>query len=151
LAAGAAASPAIDPASAAPPKEDSPALERAIRIGAVLVSVVAALVTAILELDYSAVRIGGVLIGLSVLLAVAANYAISWFVVTTTGRNWTLAPAAIVWTLFMMFIAGHRTTEGDYLLSGSNWVGLVLILAGSLTFAVYAYRMILRGPSVTKQ
>ena len=48
----------------------------------------------------------------------------------------------------MLAAAGTRTAEGDYLLSGDNWVALLMILAGSLTFAVYSYKMILKpvGP-----
>jgi len=38
-----------------------------------------------------------------------------------------------------------RTHEGDYLLGGDDWVALVMILAGSLSFAIYAYRTILKG------
>jgi hypothetical protein len=44
----------------------------------------------------------------------------------------------------MLIAAGVRTSEGDYLVSGDNWVALVMILLGSLTFAVYAYRMIMK-------
>jgi hypothetical protein len=44
----------------------------------------------------------------------------------------------------MLFAAGVRTSEGDYLLGGDNWVALLMILVGSLSYAVYSYRMILR-------
>ena len=44
----------------------------------------------------------------------------------------------------MLYAAGGRTTEGDYLLAGDDWVAMAMILIGSLTFAVYAYRMILK-------
>jgi hypothetical protein len=54
------------------------------------------------------------------------------------GLPWAL------WTLFMLFAAGVRTTEGDYLLGGNDWVALVMILVGSLSFAVFSYRAILR-------
>lgn len=49
----------------------------------------------------------------------------------------------------MLAAAGTRTTEGDYLLSDSNWVALVMILTGSLTFAVYSYKMILKPVAVS--
>jgi len=139
-----------DPARTSVPKAPNPALLPAFRVATVIVSVVAALVTAVLELALSSLRVGGVLVGLAVPVAIVANYAISWFAVETAGRRWVMGPPAVVWVVFMMVIAGRRTAEGDYLLSADNCVGLVLILAGSLSFAVYAYRMILRGPSVTK-
>ena len=87
---------------------------------------------------------GGPLLGVSILLAVAANYGIAWFAVTTTGRRWAMGPPWAFWTVLMLFAAGVRTTEGDYLLSGDDWPALVMILVGSLTFAVYSYRMILK-------
>jgi hypothetical protein len=58
-----------------------------------------------------------------------------------------MAPPWALWTLMMLFAAGVRTSEGDYLLAGNDWVGLVMILVGSLSFAVYSYRMILKRVS----
>jgi hypothetical protein len=131
-----------------------------IRAGGVVVSIVAAFVTGVLELFLTTLRWGdlssiwrgdpigsggGPLLGLSILLAVVGNYAIAWFAVSTTGRRWALGPPWALWTLMMLFAAGVRTNEGDYLLGGEDWIGLVMILLGSLTFAVYSYRMILKG------
>jgi len=136
-----------------------PGWEPLIRIGGVLVSVVAVVVTGVLELLLTTLRAGDLVtiwkgdaigsgggppIGLSILLAAVANYGIAWFAVSTTGRRWALAPPWALWTLMMLLAAGVRTSEGDYLLGGNDWVGLVMILVGSLTFAVYSYRMILR-------
>jgi hypothetical protein len=130
--------------------------------GGVVVSIVAAFVTGVLELFLTTMRAGdlttiwrgnaigsggGPVIGVSILLAVLANYGIAWFAVSTTGRRWALGPPWVLWTLMMLFAAGVRTNEGDYLLGGDDWVALVMILLGSLTFAVFAYRMILKGVS----
>lgn len=135
------------------------AWEPVIRVGGVLVALVAAFVTGVLELLLTTMRAGdltsiwrgepigsggGPLLGASILLVVVANYAIAWFAVSTTGRRWALGPPWAVWTLMMLFVAGMRTNEGDYLLAGNDWVGLAMILIGSLTFAVYSYRMILK-------
>jgi hypothetical protein len=133
--------------------------EPVIRIGGVLVAVVAAFVTGVLEILLTTLRWGdlgsiwrgdaigsggGPLLGVSILLAIVANYGIAWFAVSTTGRRWALAPPWALWTLMMLLAAGVRTNEGDYLLGGEDWIALVMILVGSLTFAVYSYRMILR-------
>jgi hypothetical protein len=133
--------------------------EPIIRVAGVVVAVLAAFVSGVFELLLSTLRVGdltavwhgdaigsggGPLIGLSVLLAAALNYGIAWFAVSTTGRKWALGPPWALWTLMMLFAAGVRTTEGDYLLSGTNWVALVMILVGSLSYAVYSYRMILK-------
>jgi hypothetical protein len=129
---------------------DRAALDRIIRIAGLVIAIVAAILSGVLELFLTPLRVGGFLIGVAVPAAVVVNVAIAWFAVTTTGRRWALGPPWAIWTLMMLAAAGVRTTEGDYLLSGDNWVALVMILVGSLTFAVCAYRMILGGPSVTK-
>ncbi|MFI5889276.1 hypothetical protein ACIA5D_04060 [Actinoplanes sp. NPDC051513] len=133
--------------------------EPLIRVGGLLVAIAAALVTGVLELLLTTLRWGdlatiwqgdpigsgsGPLLGVAILLAVVANWAIAWFAVSTTGRRWALGPPWALWTLMMLFAAGVRTHEGDYLLGGDDWIALVMILAGSLTFAVYSYREILR-------
>ena len=154
----------VDPAAADPdgpvPSGDSD-WEPFIRIGGLVVAIAAALVTGVLEVLLSTLRAGdlgtmwrgapigsggGPLLGLSILLAAVGNYAIGWFAVGTTGRRWALGPPWALWTILMLFAAGVRTREGDSLLSGDNWVALVMILVGSLTYAVYSYRMILKAP-----
>jgi len=138
------------PADELPPASPGRALELVVRTAGVVVAVLATVLTAVLEIFLSPLRIGGVPLGVAIPVAVAANWAISWFAVTTVGRRWALAPPWAVWTLIMFFAAGMRTTEGDYLISGKDWVALVMILAGSLTFAAYTYKLILRRPPVTR-
>jgi hypothetical protein len=138
------------PADELPPTPPSRALEYLVRGAGLVISVVAAVLTALLEMFMSPLRLGGVPIGVAVLFTVVANLALCWFAVTTVGRRWALAVPWAVWTVIMFFAAGMRTTEGDYLISGKDWVALVMILLGSLTFAGYTYKMILRRPPVTK-
>ncbi|MET0415053.1 MAG: hypothetical protein ABW022_03420, partial [Actinoplanes sp.] len=141
------------------PREPWRGWDPVIRVAGIVIAIIAALVSGFFELMLSTLRAGdllaiwrgdaigsggGPLIGLSILLAGVLNYAIAWFAVTTSGRRWALGPPWALWTLLMLFAAGVRTTEGDYLLSGDNWVALVMILVGSLTYAVYSYRMILK-------
>ena len=145
------APPVSAPVEESPPGPPSRALELVVRGAGVFIAVLAAVLTAALEIFLSPLRIGGVPVGVAVLVAVAANVAISWFAVATVGRRWALAPPWAVWTLIMFFAAGLRTAEGDYLISGEDWVALVTILVGSLTFAGYTYRMILKSPPVTKR
>jgi hypothetical protein len=144
--------PAVsDPEAPATPRRDRPALERIIRIAGLVIAVLAAIFSGLLELFLTTLRLGGFPIGVSVLMAVVGNAAIAWFAVTTTGRRWALGPPWALWTLLMLFAAGVRTTEGDYLLSGNDYVALIMILLGSLTFAVYSYRMILkRAPQIDR-
>jgi hypothetical protein len=139
------------PAEQSPPAPPSRALELLIRGAGLVIVVVATVLTALLEMFLSPLRLGGVPIGVAVPVALVANVALAWFAVTTVGRRWALAVPWALWTLIMFFAAGMRTTEGDYLISGKDWVALVMILLGSLAFAGYTYRMILRRPPVTKK
>jgi hypothetical protein len=141
------------PEAQAPEQRKPPrrALDRSIRIAGGIIAILAAVFSGLLELFFTPLRFGGIPIGVSIPMAAVANIAIAWFAVSTTGRRWALGPPWAVWTLMMLVAAGIRTTEGDYLLGGDNWVALIMILVGSLTFAVYSYRMILKKPSVTKR
>ncbi|MEU7902780.1 hypothetical protein [Actinoplanes sp. NPDC049118] len=143
--------PASASADPAPRAEPSRALETTIRTAGLVIAMLATVLSAVLELVLTPLRIGGVPIGVAVPAAVVGNLAICWFAVTTVGRRWAVGPPWAVWTLIMFAAAGLRTPEGDYLISGDNWVALVMILVGSLTFAVYTYRLILKPPPVTKQ
>ncbi|MFD0972199.1 hypothetical protein [Plantactinospora endophytica] len=122
-------------------------VDLALRVVGGVLSVVAAAVTAVLELILSMLRVGGVLIGVSVLVTVLANVALGWFAPRVVGRRWALALPAVVWFALMVVAAGG-TSEGDVLIAANNWVGLVMIFAGSVTFAVMGFRMIMnpRGP-----
>jgi hypothetical protein len=128
-------------------KKESKALDTVIKTAGVVISIVATLITGFFEIILSPLRAGGVPICVAIVAAVVANYAISWFAYTTVGKRWAIGPPWALWTVFMLFAAGTRTTEGDYLISGDNWVALAMILVGSLTFAVFAYRMILKPPA----
>ncbi|BAL92588.1 hypothetical protein AMIS_73680 [Actinoplanes missouriensis 431] len=141
------------------PREPWHGWDTVVRVAGVVVAVIATLVTAVFELELTTLRSGGVsvlrngeslwtsggfLIPIAIPVAIGANLVIAWFAVTVTGRRWALGPPWALWTLIMLAAAGTRTTEGDYLLSGDNWVALVMILTGSLAYAVYSYRMILK-------
>nr|MDT0661690.1 hypothetical protein [Micromonospora sp. DSM 115978] len=116
-------------------------LDLALRIVGGVLSVLAAALTAVLELIFATLRVGGHLVGVSALLAVVANIALSWFARRAVGRAWAIALPALTWFALMVVAAGG-TTEGDILLAGNNWVGLAMIVAGSMTFAVMAFRII---------
>jgi hypothetical protein len=155
---GTVAPPASWPATGGPQDGPPTGLDVVIRAAGVSISIIATLVTALLELELTALRTGafgavldgrspyegsGAALPLVIPLTVVANLGIAWFAVTTTGRRWAAGPPWALWTLIMLIAASTRTSEGDYLLGGQNWVALVTILAGSLTFAVYVYQLIL--------
>ncbi|MGW3605925.1 hypothetical protein [Micromonospora sp. NPDC005161] len=131
----------------APPPAGPPPrlLDLGLRLAGAIVVVVAGVLTGVLELLFSTVRVGGQLIGVSALLAVGANIVLSWFAYEVVGRRWAVALPAVPWFV-LMAVAAVRTSEGDLLLAGDNWVGLAMIVAGAMTFAVMGFRQILATP-----
>ncbi|MEU6075608.1 hypothetical protein [Micromonospora sp. NPDC047074] len=135
------------PEETAPPPSGRhrPLLDLALRVAGGLVAVLAGALTAVLELLLATLRVGGHLIGVSVLIAVGANIALSWFAHEAVGRRWAVALPATPWFV-LMAVAAVRTAEGDLLVTGDNWVGLAMIVAGAMTFAVMGFRQILAPP-----
>jgi hypothetical protein len=113
-----------------------------LRIMGALVGLAGGLVTAVLEVFLSPLRVGTVRLPASILLAVIGNLVLVWYTHRATShRGAALLPGA-AWFVVMVLAAG-RTSEGDLLLTGDNWVGLVTIFAGTIAFALAAYRLIL--------
>ncbi|WP_376771487.1 hypothetical protein [Micromonospora polyrhachis] len=119
-----------------------PALDMALRVIGGALAVAGAILTAILELVFVTARVGGYLIGVSVVIAVVANVGLSWFAHRAVGSKAAVALPALTWFALMVVVAGG-TSEGDILLAGNNWVGLAMIVAGAMAFAVMAFRLIL--------
>ncbi|MGC4787473.1 hypothetical protein ACLQ22_06465 [Micromonospora sp. DT178] len=125
-------------------------LDLALRVAGGLVAVLGGILTAVLELLLATLRVGGQLIGVSVLVAIGANIALSWFAHEAVGRRWAVALPAAPWFV-LMAVAAVRTAEGDLLVTGDNWVGLAMIVAGAMTFAVMGFRQILAPPPVRSE
>jgi hypothetical protein len=129
------------------PPEPAPGAETdlAWRVGGLVVAVVAALMSALIEVFLVPLRIGDVLIGLSVVLAIAGNLVLVWFTYRVTGWLWAVALPALVW--FAVFLpAADRTAEGDLLLTGDNPVGIMTIFGGSLALAIGVARLLVHRP-----
>ncbi|MFF5174733.1 hypothetical protein ACFY3U_19145 [Micromonospora sp. NPDC000089] len=127
------------------PRRGARLLDVALRVAGGLVAVVGGVLTGLIGLLLSTVRLGGQLIGVSVPVTIGAAIALSWFAYATVGRKWAVALPALPW-FALMAVAAVRTTEGDLLLAGDNWVGLAMITTGAMTFAVMAFRQILGPP-----
>jgi hypothetical protein len=146
------ATPPVEPR---PPSRFDGAFQTGLRVAGGVIAVVAALVTALAELMIAPLRIGGHLIGVAVIATVVANLALGWFAYATVGRKWAVALPAVAW-LVLMVTASGRTAEGDLLLvgpqgdavvDGNSWVGVVMVLAGSVTYAVVGFRLMLAQPT----
>ncbi|MFF3864781.1 hypothetical protein [Micromonospora sp. NPDC001898] len=132
-----------------PPRRAQRLLDVALRVVGGLVAVVGAVATGLLELILSTARVGGQLIGVSVLVAIVANIALGWFAYAAVGRRWAVVLPATPWFV-LMGAAAVRTSEGDLLLAGDNWVGLAMIVVGAMTFAVLGFRQVLAPPPVRR-
>ena len=134
----------IDPEWLAPlpPARGMTVTDLMLRIGGGAVAVLAGVITAVTEVFLSPLRVEGQLVGASVLLAIAGNVGLALFAYWTVGTKWAIGLPAVAWFMVLL-VSGSKTTEGDLLLSGDNWVGLATIFGGSMAFALVAYRLIL--------
>ncbi|MEH0935645.1 hypothetical protein [Micromonospora psammae] len=139
--------PVVEEESPPPPSPGRFArlFDLALRVVGGLVSLLGGVLAALLGLLFSTVRVGGQLVGVSVPVTIAAAIALSWFAYATVGRKWAVALPALPWFV-LMSVAAVRSDEGDLLVAGDNWVGLGMITAGAMTFAVMAFRQILGPP-----
>ncbi len=137
--AGPAAGPGLEPG---PPPPWHRWFDLGMRIVGFLLALALTALTAMFEVFYSAQFWGEYRVPASAVAAVVVNVALIWFTVAVTGRRLAVVPVAVLWVA-MMVVASTRKSEGDLLLTENNWVGIVMMLAGSITFAVAGYRLVL--------
>ena len=123
-----------------------PVLEAALRVGGTIVAVWGSVLLALIGAFLTPVRVGGVLMPVSVLIAIVGNAGLMRFAYVTTEHRWLALLPGVVW-IVLAFVATSGTSEGDIVLTSNNWVGPVYLLSGSATVAVSAYRLLPRQPS----
>ncbi|MGE5829996.1 MAG: hypothetical protein ACM30G_16790 [Micromonosporaceae bacterium] len=111
--------------------------ELALRAAGLVVAVWGAVLLALVGAFLTPLRFGGVLIPVSIPLAIAGNLVLTWFVGSTTGRRGLALVPGLAWVGLSLVAAG-RTTEGDLLVT--NWVGPVAVLAGAATLGLGLFR-----------
>lgn len=116
-------------------------LDLTVRVVGVAVSVWGAVLFAVAAAFLTPLRVGAVLLPVSVALAVVANAGLIWFAYEVTGTKFFGLLPGLVWVT-MTFVGADRTTEGDLILYQKNWVATAYLLAGAATVGVVAYRMI---------
>jgi hypothetical protein len=88
-------------------------------------------------------RVHGTLVPISLVIALGGNIAVIWFAHTVTGnRGLALVPGA-VW-LVLSFLASSRTSAGDLLLIGGDWVASAYLVCGPIAIAGCGYWLFLR-------
>jgi hypothetical protein len=121
-------------------------MELLLRISGTVVGLLGGFVTALWEIFLSPTSAGGVKLPVAPVLAILSNVALVWFTKQVTGRTGLALLPGLVWFL-TMFVGAMRTTEGDLLIPGSDWPGLVALLVGAAAWGIAAYRTILRAPA----
>jgi hypothetical protein len=113
-------------------------MERLLRVAGVVVGVLGGFVTALWEIMFSPPHS----FGLAVLaVAVVSNAALVWFTRLVTGVNGLALLPGLAWFI-TMFVGTIRTTEGDLLIPGADWTGLLTILLGMITWGFAAFRLV---------
>ncbi|HEY7223482.1 MAG TPA: hypothetical protein VH561_07725 [Micromonosporaceae bacterium] len=124
--------------------EGPPSTEEVLlRLAGVVVASAAAFVLAVVGAFLTPLRVGTVLVPVSLVLVVAGLVAIMWFTRAVTARaGFALIPGG-VWLIVSLALS-VRTHEGDLVLVQQDWVALVYLLLGTVTIGVLAYRMTMR-------
>jgi hypothetical protein len=132
----------MDAPKAGPDERGQPEPDaQGVRIAGAVVAMAGGLVTALIEVFLTPLRVGTVRLPVSPVLAIVGNVALVWFTYRATGKRAALVLPALVW-IAVMLLASGRTNEGDLLITGNNWVGLVTILIGTAAFAIAAYLLL---------
>jgi hypothetical protein len=79
----------------------------------------------------------------ALVFALVGNPLLTWYTYQVTGHRLALLLPAGVWCAIWLAASG-RTTEGDLLITGDNWVGLTTLFVGPLAFAAGAYLTMIR-------
>jgi hypothetical protein len=101
-------------------------------VGGVLVGA-AAVESAVLEVFYVPLRVGRVVLPVSVLAAVLLNVALPRLMYAATQTRWTAAVPPALWLLVVVGLSVGRP-EGDVILPG-DWIGLALLFGGAAAAA----------------
>jgi hypothetical protein len=120
-------------------------MEVFLRIAGTALGVLGGFLTALWEIFLSPVSAWGTMLPVAPVLAILTNVGLVWFTRQVTGRTGLALLPGVVWFL-TMFSGAVRTSEGDLLIPGNDWPGLVALLVGSAAWGITAYRAILRTP-----
>jgi hypothetical protein len=136
--------PSLSEPTDEPAEKARPGADLALKLaGAVVVTGLGG-VFGLFEAFLSPLRIpGSTYLPISLVLAVVGNPALAWWAGQVTGRRLAALLPAAAWCV-VWFLAATKTAEGDLLITGGNWVGLITLLAGPISFALGVYVPVIR-------
>ena len=114
------------------------------RFGGLALAIWASVVLALLGAFWTPLRIGTVLIPISLVIVAAGNWLLVRLAHRATGALGLSLVPALAWLVVTLLLA-QKTTEGDLVLAGNNWVANAYIIVGSLSAAFAAYRVMNPG------
>ena len=120
------------------------AVDIALRVAGTAAGLLLAFLTELWEIFLSPLYAGRVPLPVSPILAVLTSIGLVWFTRRVTGRNGLALLPGVVW-FGTMVVAANRTHEGDVLLPGNDYMGLIAILLGCAAWGLAGYRMVLAG------
>ena len=120
--------------------------ELLLRIAGTVVGLLLAFLTALWTIFASPLRAGGVPLPVSPVLAILAGIGLVWFTRRVTGHNGLALLPGVVW-FGTMVVAASKTGEGDLLMPGNDYMGLVAILLGCAAWGLAGYRIVLSRPA----
>jgi hypothetical protein len=123
--------------------------EVALVVAGTVVAVWAAVLLAVVGAFLTPLRIGSVLVPVSLVLGVGGNFAIMWFAHRVTLNRYLGVLPGLIWVA-LTFIASGSTAERDLVLYQGNWVAIVYLFSGCATVGVVGYRMFVTHPPATK-
>jgi hypothetical protein len=84
----------------------------------------------------------------ALVFALVGNPLLIWYTYRVTAHRLAVLAPAAVWCVVWLAASG-KTTEGDLLITGDNWVGLTTLFVGPLAFAAGAYLTMIRRPAAS--
>jgi hypothetical protein len=116
--------------------------ELLLRIAGTVVALLLAFLSALWTIVASPLRLGGSPLPVSPVLAVLTGIGLVWFTRRVTGHNGLALLPGVVW-FGTMVVGASRTGEGDLLMPGNDYMGLVAILLGCAAWGLAGYRLVL--------
>jgi hypothetical protein len=137
--------PAADGPPAVPPGApgwQARLAEPGLRVGGTVIGVLAGMITAVYEGFLSPLRWGGVHAPVAPVLALIVNPLLVWFTHRVTGSRTLALLPGLAWCLVLV-VAALGTDEGDIMLAGNNWMAVLLMAAGAISWATAAALMVM--------